>query len=277
MNVPPTPRRIAVVTGASSGIGRAIALRLADDGLDLVVGYRTDLDGAQRTANGASERGIDVRMVRLDLAHPLEAAVALDAALDERGIDVLVNNAGVNRRAWFLEEDVAAIEHILAIDLTGPLACCQLAARRMVSQRRGGRIVNVTSVHEHIPLRGASAYCAAKAALGAATKVMALELAEHEITVNAVAPGETATPMNGVPEHVDAATLPRLAIPAGRPGRPAEVAALVTHLASPAAAYTTGVSVVVDGGLSLMAAVANQEQASTLAFDAPIRTPEEVL
>lgn len=277
MNVPPTPRRIAVVTGASSGIGRAVALRLADDGLDLVVGYRTDLDGVQRTATDASERGIDVRIVQLDLAQPLEAAAALDAALDERGIDVLVNNAGVNRRAWFLEEDVAAIEHILAIDLTGPLACCQLAARRMVSQQRGGRIVNVTSVHEHIPLRGASAYCAAKAALGAATKVMALELAEHEITVNAVAPGETATPMNGVPEHVDAATLPRLAIPAGRPGRPAEIAALVTHLASPAAAYTTGVSLVVDGGLSLMAAVANQEEGSTLAFDTPIRTPEEVL
>lgn len=277
MNVRPTPRRIAVVTGASSGIGRAIALRLADDGLDLVVGYRTDLDGAQRTATGARERGIDVRIVRLDLAQPLEAAAALDAALDERGIDVLVNNAGVNRRAWFLDEDVPAIEHVLAIDLTGPLACCQLAARRMVTQRRGGRIVNVTSVHEHIPLRGASAYCAAKAALGAATKVLALELAEHEITVNAVAPGETATPMNGVPEHVDAATLPRQAIPAGRPGRPAEIAALVTYLASPAAAYTTGVSVVIDGGLSLMAAVANQEQASTLAFDTPIRTPEEVL
>jgi len=270
------PRRIAVVTGASSGIGRAIALRLAADGLDLVLGCRTDVDGAEQTAAEAAELGSDdVRIFQLDLARPVGAAAALEAALDDRGIDIFVNNAGVNRRAWFLDEDIAVMDHIFAVDLTGPLACCQVAARHMVTQGRGGRIVNVTSLHEHIPLPGATAYCAAKAALGAVTKVMALELAEHAITVNAVAPGETATPMNGVPEHIDAATFSRAAIPAGRPGRPTEVAALVAYLTSPAAAYTTGVSIVIDGGLALMAAVANQEQASTLAFATPIPTPKE--
>jgi NAD(P)-dependent dehydrogenase (short-subunit alcohol dehydrogenase family) len=262
------------VTGASSGIGRAIALRLATDGLDLVLGYRSDGAGAQRTAAAAAEHGGDVRVFQLDLVWPSAAASALEDALDDRGIDVLVNNAGVNRRAWFVDEDIADVERTLAVDLTGPLACCQVAARRMVAQGRGGRIVNVTSVHEHVPLRGATAYCAAKAALGAVTKVMALELAEHGITVNSVAPGETATPMNGVPDDVDAAELKRGAIPVGRPGRPQEVADLVAHLIGANAAYTTGVSVVVDGGLSLMAAVANQEQSSTLAFAAPSTSQE---
>jgi NAD(P)-dependent dehydrogenase (short-subunit alcohol dehydrogenase family) len=274
MSAPARPRRVAVVTGASSGIGRAVALRLAADGLDLVLGYRSNASGARSTAAAAAEHGGEVRVFQLDLAWPEAAATALEDALDDRGVDVLVNNAGINRRAWFVDEDVAAVEHTVAVDLLGPFACCQVAARRMIAQGRGGRIVNVTSVHEHVPLRGASSYCAAKAALGAVTKVMALELAEHGITVNAVAPGETATPMNGVPHDVDAAELDRPAIPAGRPGRPQEVADLVGHLAGAGAAYTTGTSIVVDGGLSLMAAVANQERSASLAFASAQPTQE---
>jgi NAD(P)-dependent dehydrogenase (short-subunit alcohol dehydrogenase family) len=127
----------------------------------------------------------------------------------------------------------------------------------MAAAGRGGRIVNVTSVHEHVPLEGSSAYCAAKGGLGLLTKVMALELAPHGITVNAVAPGEIATPMTGN-EDVDPSTVDRPAIPAGRPGDAHEIAALVAFLASPEASYITGESVVADGGLLLMAAVANQ-------------------
>jgi NAD(P)-dependent dehydrogenase (short-subunit alcohol dehydrogenase family) len=127
----------------------------------------------------------------------------------------------------------------------------------MVAGGRGGRIVNVTSVHEHVPLEGSSAYCAAKGGLGLLTKVMALELAPHGITVNAVAPGEIATPMTGN-EDVDPATVERPEIPMGRPGDAHEIAALVAFLTSPEASYITGESVVADGGLLLMAAVANQ-------------------
>jgi NAD(P)-dependent dehydrogenase (short-subunit alcohol dehydrogenase family) len=129
----------------------------------------------------------------------------------------------------------------------------------MISQGRGGRIVNVTSVHEHVPLRGSAAYCAAKGGLGMLTKVMALELAEHGITVNSVAPGEIATPMTGNAD-VDPSRVRRPGIPMGRPGHAREIAAVVAFLASPSASYVTGASLVADGGLLLMAAIANQDQ-----------------
>jgi NAD(P)-dependent dehydrogenase (short-subunit alcohol dehydrogenase family) len=124
----------------------------------------------------------------------------------------------------------------------------------MVEQGRGGRIVNVTSVHEHVPLRGSSAYTSAKHGLGGLTKQMALELAGHGILVNAVAPGEIATPMTGN-EDVDPTGVERPGIPLRRPGSAHEIASLVAWLASPGAAYTTGSSFVVDGGLLLMAAI----------------------
>ncbi|WP_051812538.1 SDR family oxidoreductase, partial [Kitasatospora sp. MBT63] len=196
---------------------------------------------------------------RLDLADPAGAAAAVERAAEQLGgLDVLVNCAGVNRRSRFLVEQLDDWRRILDIDLTGPFACAQAAARLMAARRRGGRIVNVTSVHEFVPVVGGAAYCAAKGGLGELTKVMAVELAPYGITVNSVSPGETATPMNGVPEGRDAADYRRPAIPAGRPGRAAEVAAAVVHLASPQAAYTTGITLTVDGGLSLTGALANQ-------------------
>ncbi|GAA2747710.1 SDR family oxidoreductase [Kitasatospora cinereorecta] len=246
----------AIVTGASSGIGRATAVALAGAGHALALGYRGDPAGARRTAELAGG-GIPFA---LDLADPAGAAAAVERAADLlAGVDVLVNCAGVNRRSPALAETLADWQRILTVDLTGPFACAQAAARRMVAAGRGGRIVNVTSVHEFTPIPGGAAYCAAKGGLGELTKVLALELAPHGITVNAVSPGETATPMNGVPEGADAAGLHRPAIPAGRPGRAAEVAAAIAHLAAPEAAYTTGITLTVDGGLSLTSAVANQE------------------
>jgi NAD(P)-dependent dehydrogenase (short-subunit alcohol dehydrogenase family) len=143
------------------------------------------------------------------------------------------------------------------VDLTAAFLAGQEAARRMVSAGAGGRIINVTSVHEHVPLRGSSAYCAAKGGLGLLTQVMALELAEHGITVNAVAPGEIATPMTGAHDE-DPHEIQRQGIPLGRPGAAREIAAAVAFLASDEASYVTGSSFVIDGGLLLMAAVQNQ-------------------
>jgi NAD(P)-dependent dehydrogenase (short-subunit alcohol dehydrogenase family) len=194
----------------------------------------------------------------LDLAEPPRAATVVEELGDELGgIDVLVNNAGVIHRTPFLELSFEEWRHVLAVDLDGAFLCAQVAARRMVEQGRGGRIVNVTSVHEHVPLQNATAYCAAKGGLGLMTKVMALELAQHGITVNAVAPGEIATAMTGQ-EDVSPQTQERPDIPAGRPGDAREIGAAIAFLASDEASYATGHSLVVDGGLLLMAAIANQ-------------------
>ncbi|MFE2108834.1 SDR family oxidoreductase [Kitasatospora sp. NPDC059463] len=264
------PPTVAVVTGASSGIGRATAVALARAGHAVAIGYRTDRAAARRTAELAGGRTV---LLPLDLADPAGAARAVHGAAEQLGgIDILVNSAGINHRSPALEENLDDWWRILAVDLTGPFACAQAAARRMVGQGRGGRIVNVTSVHEFTPILGGSAYCAAKGALGALTRVMALELAPYGITVNAVSPGETATRMNGVVDDRvldgraldgrDLGALARPAIPVGRPGRAAEVAAAVVHLTGPDAGYTTGVSLTVDGGLSLMSAIANQRDAA---------------
>lgn len=141
------------------------------------------------------------------------------------------------------------------MDLLGPFLCGQRAARRMIAQGEGGRIVNVTSVHEHAPRVGAAPYCAAKGGLGLLTQVMALELAEHGITVNAVAPGEIATPMTGQ-EDTDPHTERRPGIPLGRPGDAREIAAVIAFLASPDASYVTGSSWAADGGMLRMGPMA---------------------
>jgi hypothetical protein len=255
-------KRFAIVTGASSGIGKATAIALAEKGFEVGLGYNSNVEGARQAAAEVESRGGRALIFRMDLNDPVAAADAVERAISELGgVDVFVNNAGVNRRASFLEETLEDWQRILTLNTTGPFLCAQVAARHMVKQGRGGRIVNVTSVHELVPILGGSTYCASKGALGLLTKVMALELARHGITVNAVSPGETATPMNGVPESRDAAEISRPAIPLGRPGRPREVAALIAHLTEPDAAYITGVTITVDGGLLLMSAIANQEHA----------------
>jgi NAD(P)-dependent dehydrogenase (short-subunit alcohol dehydrogenase family) len=177
-------------------------------------------------------------------------------------LDVLVNNAAGGETHPFLEFPLEDWQRVLDLDLTGAFVCGQRAARLMVESGTAGRIVNITSVHEHVPLRGASAYCAAKGGLGLLTKTMALELGEHGITVNSIAPGEIATPMTGA-EDEDPADHERPALPAGRPGDAHEVAELVVFLTRPDARYTTGSSFVVDGGLMLTAGEFNREAAAS--------------
>jgi NAD(P)-dependent dehydrogenase (short-subunit alcohol dehydrogenase family) len=249
---------VAIVTGSDSGIGKATAVRLARDGFDLGITWHTDEAGAKGTAEEVAAGGRRAEVRQLDLSRLPEAAGVVDELTDALGgLDVLVNNAGTGASSSFLEHGWEEWRHVLSVDLDGPFLCAQRAARRMVERGSGGRIVNVTSVHEHVPLEGSSAYCAAKGGLGLLTKVMALELAEHGITVNAIAPGEISTPMTG--QHdVDPASQERPAIPLGRPGGASEIAAAVSFLVGPDASYVTGTSFVVDGGLLLMAAVANQ-------------------
>jgi NAD(P)-dependent dehydrogenase (short-subunit alcohol dehydrogenase family) len=248
----------AIVTGSDSGIGKATAVALAEAGFDVGVTWHTDEAGAKGTADEVVSLGRRAEVRQLDLTDLPRAADVIDDLADALGgLDVLVNNAGTGNSEPFLDMTLDSWGHVLDVDLTGPMLCAQRAARRMVDGGRGGRIINVTSVHEHVPLGGSSAYCAAKGGLGLLTKVMALELAEHGILVNAVAPGEISTPMTG--QHdVDPRTEDRPGIPLGRPGHAREIAAAIVHLASPEASYTTGASFVIDGGLLLMAAQRNR-------------------
>src|SRR3954449_5205031 len=250
--------RASIVTGSDSGIGRATAVRLATEGCDVGITWHRDDDGANETAEEVRSHGRRAVVRRSDVSDPADAqAMVTELAGELGGLDVLVNNAGTRPPTPALELTLDEWRTVTETDLTGAFFAAQAAARLMVDQGRGGRIVNVTSVHEHVPLEGSVAYCAAKHGLGGVTKVMALELAEHGITVNSVAPGEISTPMTGQPD-TDPHTQERPGVPIGRPGDAREIAAAIAYLCSPDASYTTGASFVVDGGLLLMAAVANQ-------------------
>jgi NAD(P)-dependent dehydrogenase (short-subunit alcohol dehydrogenase family) len=242
----------AIVTGSDSGIGRATAVALARAGFDVGVTYRSDSGGAEQTAAQVREAGRRCVVRRMDLSElPAAADVIDELAAELGGLGVLVNCAGTGIATPVVDTSWEDWRQVLAVDLDGPFLCAQRAARHLLDAGRGGRIINVTSVHEHAPRVGSGAYCAAKGGLGLLTKVMAQELAASGITVNAVAPGEIATEMTGN-EDVDPHTVERPGIPAGRPGDANEVAAVIAMLASPSAAYVTGASWVVDGGMLLM-------------------------
>jgi NAD(P)-dependent dehydrogenase (short-subunit alcohol dehydrogenase family) len=248
---------VGIVTGGNSGIGRATAVALAQRGFDVGIVWHAEEQRARDAVDELRGHGVRAEARHADL----ERLPGADAVIDELadalgGVDALVNNAGAGHTTPFLETELETIRRTLELNVVAPFLCAQRAARRMVEQGRGGRIVNVTSVHEHVPLQGATAYVAAKHGLGGLTKSMALELGEHGIAVNSVAPGEIATRMTGQ-EDQDPRGEQR-AIPAGRPGDAREVGALIAFLASPECGYVTGQSYVIDGGLLLMAAMVNQ-------------------
>ena len=250
--------RVAIITGSDSGIGKATAVELARAGCDVGVTFHTDEEGAMGTVEEVRAVGQRAELAQLDVTKLADApGVVRDLAETLGGLHVFVNNAGTGEDSPFLDLDLETWRTTLETDLTGAFVCGQQAARLMVESGTPGRIINVTSVHEHVPKQGSSAYCAAKGGLGLLTKVMALELAARGITVNAVAPGEISTPMTGQHE-ADPGEQDRPGIPLGRPGHAAEIAGAIRFLASPEASYVTGASFVIDGGLLLMAAVQNQ-------------------
>jgi NAD(P)-dependent dehydrogenase (short-subunit alcohol dehydrogenase family) len=250
--------RVAIVTGSESGIGRATAVALAEQGFDLGITWYREQEAAEATAEEVRVLGRRAEVRHLDLTQlPAAADVVDDLAEALGGVDVLVNDAGTGHSTPILDLDYDTWREVLATDLDGAFLCLQRAARRMVAAGRGGRIVNITSVHEHQPRVGAAAYCAAKGGLGLLTRTAAIELAEHGITVNAVAPGEIATPMTG--QEDEDPTSPgheRPGIPLRRPGDAREIAAVVAFLASPGAGYVTGASWAVDGGMLQMGPMA---------------------
>jgi NAD(P)-dependent dehydrogenase (short-subunit alcohol dehydrogenase family) len=242
----------AIVTGSDSGIGRATAVALAQAGMDVGITWHSDESGAEKTADEVRSHGRRAVVARLDTTELPHCGDAIDSLADDLdGVDVFVNNAGTGATVPLLELEYEQWRQIVAADLDGAFVCIQRAARRMVDAGRGGRIIAVTSVHEHQPKWGSSAYDAAKHGLGGLIKTVAIELADHEITANCVAPGAIATPMSGLTD-VDPHEIHRPGIPLGRPGDAREIAAVIAFLASPASSYVTGASWVVDGGMLQM-------------------------
>ena len=244
--------RYAIVTAADSGIGKATAVSLADQGLDVGITWHTDEEGAQGTAAEVRAKGQRAVVAQLDTSDlPGCGDVIDDLAEQLGGLDVFVNNAGTGAGVLLLDMAFEDWRHVVAVDLDGAFVCIQRAARHMVKAGTGGRLIAVTSVHEHQPRVGSSAYDAAKHGLGGLMKTAALELAQHGITANCIAPGEISTPMTGQ-EDVDPTTEDRPGVPLGRPGHAYEIAAAIAFVASPAASYLTGASIPVDGGMLQM-------------------------
>ncbi|APA99977.1 SDR family oxidoreductase [Nocardia seriolae] len=249
----------ALITGASSGIGRATATALAARGHRLLLGFSAGGDRIGSVARDLTLRfGVDCVPVRIDLRDPDAALDTCLAAVEAAGdVSCLVNNAGINDRTPAAELPLDRMREVFAVNAFAPIALASAVGARMIGAGVRGSIVNVTSIHESVPITGGALYCAGKAALGMATKVLALEFAAHGIRVNAVAPGETATAMNGVTDETRYHAIARPAIPLGRPGSVGEIAGLIAFLTGPEASYITGVTVTADGGLGLTAAEAN--------------------
>jgi glucose 1-dehydrogenase len=236
--------RVALVTGANTGIGLAIAQRLQADGYRLAFNSRSDRDDAREAFETVAARG-EAEWLIGDLTEQGIGKRLVGETVERLGgIDVLVNNAGVTSAKPALELDAEDFDHIFSVNVKGSFLLAQAAARAMKDRGDGGSIVNVTSVHEHIPRPGFALYAGAKAALGMISRSLALELAEDGIRVNAVAPGVIATERN----REDAEMLGS-EVPLCRAGTPEEVAALVSWLAGDESRYVTGVSYVLDGGM----------------------------
>jgi glucose 1-dehydrogenase len=245
----------ALVTGASGGIGQGIALALGAAGADVMVVYHRDEAGAEATASQIRAHGRRTLVQQTDVADPAQVETLFAAHLGAfGGIDVLVNNAGVvNTHARLHEQPMDEFERVMRTNFYGAFSCSRLAARAMIDAGRGGRIINISSVHEEACGDGAGAYCISKAALRNLTRTMAIELGPHGITVNDIAPGMILTEGMNQRAYEDEAYRAQAAeqIVARRAGVPADIANMALFLASPAASYCTGSTHYVDGGWML--------------------------
>jgi glucose 1-dehydrogenase len=245
--------KVALVTGASSGIGKAIAARFAAEGAHVAVNYRpggkTDEQTAQNEAKSYSEKSI---AVAADVSQRDQVEAMIAKIIEQFGrLDIVVNNAGIESKKPFLELTDDQWRRVLGVNLYGAFVVSQCAARQMVKQGDGGKLIYISSVHEDIPFPEYTAYCASKGGMRMMMRNLAMELAPHKINVNNIAPGAIATPINqSVLENPVACRNAVSEIPWERFGKPEEVASVAAFLASADAEYVTGSTYYVDGGLS---------------------------
>ena len=248
--------KTALITGANSGIGKAIAYEFAEEGAHVAINYIENEEEAQKIAEDIKNmkyEGQKSGYFRADISSTSELQKMIDEVVKTfGGIDILVNNAGIQTEKPFVELTEEEVDRVWAVNLKGTFFCSQFVAKKMIELRIPGKIVNISSVHQDIPRPLVAHYAASKGGIKMLTKVMALELAAYNITVNAIAPGAIATPMNEVvlndpilKQKVEAK------IPMSRFGAPEEIARVAVFLASEDASYVTGSTYYVDGGLSL--------------------------
>jgi 3-oxoacyl-[acyl-carrier protein] reductase len=246
----PLSDRIALVTGASRGIGRAIAVRLAEEGAFVFLNYTANEEAAGAALAAVRAAGGDGELSRFDIADYEAVQAAIDQIVKARGrLDLLVNNAGISIDGLLVRVRPEDFDRVIAVNLRGTFACLRAVAKPMMKQRYG-RIVNLTSVTGEAGNPGQTSYSASKAGIIGMTKTLAAELASRGITVNAVSPGFIETDMTkALPEEAKTAFLSK--IPVGRPGTPEEVADAVAFLCSERAGYITGQVLRVNGGMYL--------------------------
>jgi glucose 1-dehydrogenase len=243
--------KVAIVTGSGSGIGQAIAIRFASEGATVVVDYRNNIEKSQETASKAEAAGGKAILVRADVTSLADTQNLVDQAYQQLGrCDILVNNAGIEKNAPFWDVTEADYDAVLNVNLKGAFFVTQAFVRRLRDAKLPGRIINISSVHEDMVFPHFSTYCASKGGIRMLMRDLSVELGPLGITINNIAPGAIATPIN-TKMMADKSELDALLrnIPLGRMGTPDDVSGLALFLASDDGAYVTGSTYFVDGGL----------------------------
>ena len=246
--------KVAIVTGSDSGIGQAIAIRFAEEGVRVVVNYRRDEAGAQETARRIKEVGGQARVLQADISKQEDVERLMNEALAGfGGLDILVNNAGVHINTEITDDDAMEVyDQVMNVNLRGAYLCAREAVKYFLEDERPGNIINISSVHEIIPNVECMPYGISKGGMGQLTRTLALQYAAKGIRVNGIGPGAIDTEMNAEMMH-DREVYDRVIrfVPQGRVGQPSEIASMAAFLASEEAAYITGQTFYVDGGLNL--------------------------
>ena len=243
--------KVAIVTGGNSGIGRSIVLELARQGANVVIDYVADPKATEAEEQEIAKLGGRSSGVDADVSKPAEIQMLVDAAVQKFGrLDIMVNNAGIETRTSVLDTTEDQYDRVMGVNLKSAFFGIQIASRQMIKQGGGGRIINITSVHEDWPMPGNTPYCLSKGGMRMLTRTAGVELAPHNILIVGVGPGAVATPIN-LSTMDDPSKLAKLnaAIPVGRMARPEEIANVVTFLAGDGASYLTATTIFADGGI----------------------------
>ncbi len=244
--------KTAIVTGSATGIGKAIAQVFAREGAAVTIDY---VHGQGADANSVvdeiTKAGGKALAVEADITNPGQVQAMIDQTCQKFGrLDIFVNNAGIEHKVPFVDISLDLWDKVIAVNLTGPFLCAQAAARQMIEQKGAGRIINISSVHEDLPMPTNVPYCASKGGLRMMMRTACVELAPLGITMNNIGPGAVDTPMDAdLKAHADQFAKLLAEIPVGRMGQPDEIANLAVYLASDESAYVTGSTFFIDGGM----------------------------